>query len=420
MMTYDCIIIGGGASGVISALSVRKHHPQAKILLLERQFQLLRKVQASGNGRCNLSNRNLKSENYFSVDSSDSFKQRFLQTAFNQFSFTSTKRFFLDLGIPLRIDEEGRAYPHSEQSAAVVLTLSKALVSSKIEVLLQAEVEKIDYHDNSFELSVVPNKTVKEKKSFEFLTKAKKIKCNKLILACGSKAAKNLGGSHIGYNLINNLAEISTLTPALVPLKLSTDINLKVLAGERFKGQARLFRDSTEIASSSGEFLFSKTGLSGIAGMELARFIPEKFSSADQYYVKLDFAPEYTQPELETILTERKINLQEANLNQLAIGLVKQKTATFLAESAESILQLSVLLKELRIDLLGTNGFENAQVVAGGVKLSQIYSPSFALKSNPAIYICGELMDLDGKTGGFNLQWAWTSGYLAGKLSEAF
>lgn len=419
-MKYDCIVIGGGASGVMAALSVRRHYPDFKILILEKEFQLLRKVEASGNGRCNLSNRNIKSENYFSLQAGKSAKQKFLQTAFNTFSYPDTVTFFGSLGIPLRLDQSGRAYPYSEQASSVVLTLNQALVESKVEVLLQAEVVRIKSINTLLELTVEPCKTVKQKRYFSYLTSAKTYQCKKLIVACGSKAAQNLGGTDSGYQLLEEYATISELRPALVPLNLIMDEKAQLLTGQRFKGSAKLLFNNTLLAQSSGEFLFVAGGLSGIAAMELARFLPQDDQADQDIKVELDFVPDYQLSEMENFLFNRRKILAEHNNDFSAVGIVKEKISDYLVQRAGTSKNFTYLMKATSFKINGTKGFPAAQITAGGVCLSQIRMPSLALKSQPNIYICGELIDIDGKTGGFNLQWAWTSGYIAGQLRDPF
>ena len=419
-MKYDCIVIGGGASGVMAALSVRRHHPDFKILLLEKEFQLLRKVEASGNGRCNLSNRNIKSENYFSLQAGKPAKQKFLQTAFNIFSYPDTVNFFSGLGIPLRLDQCDRAYPYSEQASSVALTLIQALVKSKVDVLLQAKVVRIKSIDTLLELAVEPFKTVKQKRYFTYLTSAKTYQCKKLIVACGSKAARNLGGTDSGYQLLEEYVAISELRPGLVPLNLIMDEKAQLLAGQRFKGSAKLLFKNTILAQSSGEFLFVDGGLSGIAAMELARFLPQGDQANQVLNVELDFVPDYKISELEEFLFNRRQILADQNNDFSAVGIVKEKISDYLVQRAGTSKSLTHLMKATSFQVSGSRGFSAAQITAGGVCLSQIRIPSLALKSQPNIYICGELIDIDGKTGGFNLQWAWTSGFIAGQLRDPF
>ncbi|NLM20017.1 MAG: aminoacetone oxidase family FAD-binding enzyme [Clostridiaceae bacterium] len=419
-MKYDCIVIGGGASGVMAALSVCRHYPNCKILILEKEFQLLRKVEASGNGRCNLSNRNIKSENYYSLQAGKSAKQKFLQTAFNIFSYADTIEFFGGLGVPLRFDHSGRAYPYSEQASSVVLTLTQALIKSKIEVLLQAEVVQIKSIDKSLELTVEPYKTVKQKRHFAYLNSAQTFQCKKLIVACGSKAARNLGGTDSGYQLLEDYAAISELRPGLVPLNLIMDEKAQSLAGQRFKGSARLLFKNKVLTQNSGEFLFVAGGLSGIAAMELARFLPQDNQANQETIVELDFVPDYQLSEMEDFLFNRRKILAGQNNDFSAVGIVKEKISDYLVQRAGTIKNLAPLMKSTSFKVDGSKGFPAAQITAGGVCLSQIWMPSLALKSQPNIYVCGELIDIDGKTGGFNLQWAWTSGFIAGQLRDSF
>ena len=429
MNYYDIVVVGAGASGVMAAISVKLHHPEKKVLLLDRQDKILSKVRASGNGRCNLSNKNLFPSNFYSIQSSEKQKNKFVQTSINQFNFQDTKDFFSDLGLFLRIDEEGRAYPYAEQAELVIDFLSAYLDQLKVKVLLNSDLDEIKMIEEN------PIKTDQDKRiNFKLhlqkrLPKSQKNKnlkskfdqanivCEKLILACGSSAAKKLGGSHAGYELLHQLnVKITDLRPALVPLILAKEEKLKTLKGQRFKGQAILYKNQKLIFKTAGEFLFTEKGLSGIAAMEIARYI-EKNS---KYHITIDFIPDLNEQELKEFILRQSEKIKEKDFSSLAKGFVRKNIAEYIAENTNSYQELIENLKALKFEVIGTLSAEKAQIMAGGVILEQIDFPSFSLKKNPNIYICGELLDIDGKTGGFNLQWAWTSGYLAGQLKSAY
>ena len=421
MSCFDLIIAGAGASGLMAALSARRKFPQAKILLLERQDRPLRKVKAAGNGRCNLSNKDLSGSHYFSVATSPKQKDKIIKTVFNCFSSADTVKFFNDLGLFLRTDQAGRLYPYGEQGDLVVACLLRALAKAEIDLLTGLSLTAIDRQDNFLELTLLSGNSSLQSRS-ETGSLQKKMRTKNLILACGSTAGGGLGATDLGYRLSENLGlEVSRLQPALVPLVLSDKDIVKSLSGQRFKGQASLYRDRQFVATSQGEFLFNKQGLSGIAGMELGRFVQDP--DRHRYNLTIDFVPDLSQDDLVDYLTglwAGSGTVGRSDLKSLAEAFVKEKIASELASRSGSIAKLASLLKALKLDLENSMGSDQAQVMAGGVCLHQVHLPEFCLKPDPRIYLTGELLDIDGQSGGYNLQWAWSSGFLAGLLSKPY
>lgn len=410
-MANKVVIIGGGASGVMAALSVARESSN-RVFLLERQDKLLRKVRVAGNGRCNISNVHLSDEFYFSVASSEKQKAKILSTVLHQFSVQDSLRFFQELGLFFREDDAGRVYPYAEQSDVFVDLLEEAVVRSGVTICLNAEVKGLWAEADRIKINVDQLSTAASTdRHLEHLI----MDCDDLILACGSQASSNLGGSHSGYDLLRQLdVEISDLYPALVPLILKeSKTQRKVLSGQRFKGTGTLIRDGQVIFVSKGEFLFTEQGLSGIAAMELARFIQNP--AAHKYEVALDFIPDLSFEELVEFRSNYKLKSMS-----LAEAFVKKQIALYLTKHNKKDQDMARLLKDCRFGIEGTAGSVKAQVMAGGALLNQIHFPQFCLKKNPHVYLCGELLDIDGATGGFNLQWAWSSGYLAGRGNKPY
>ncbi len=407
-MYFDLIIVGGGASGIIAALSAKQQYPAKNIAILEKQSLLLRKVRASGNGRCNISNAHITPQAYFSVGSSEKVKNRLLKTAFSEFSASETKDLCTSLGIYLREDEAGRIYPYAEQAEIVVDALIKALEYQKINILTEYCVQKIAVQEDD----LIKIQVEHTGQMFEFT-------CRNLILACGSYAASPLGGTKLGYDLLKQLQ--ITVTPlycALAPLTLKYYKERKILAGQRFKGRASLLKNKQLIQQTEGEFLFTKEGISGIAAMELARFVENP--QTDHYQLRIDFVPELSEQEIKILLDKISLERGQNLCRRIPFMFVKKVIALYLQKKAKDIKQMIHLLKDCPFEILDVFPAEKAQVIAGGALLDEIYFPEMALKSNPNIYICGELLDVDGRTGGFNLQWAITSGFLAGKLKRRY
>lgn len=391
-------IIGAGASGMAAALAAAEN-PDVEVLVLERQSRVGRKLLATGNGRCNLTNLHALEGGYHG-ESPD-----FSQAALTRFSPEETLAWFRSLGLYTVAEPSGRVYPYSDQANSVVDVLRLAMDKPNITLVTGFTVEKIRREPEGFTLSS------REDSYF----------CHKVIVACGGLAGSKLGGTMSGYQLLGKLGHRSTrLRPALVQIKCGWG-GVVGLKGVRANCHAKILRDDHVFAQSTGELQFTEMGLSGPVIFEISRDVC--FGKGD-WKARLDFLPEMSQEELEEMLLER----QQRNfpMEELLTGILHNRLGRVLTKAAgiggrqageltrEEIAQVCRTVKDFDIPLTEPLGMDSAQVTAGGV-LTENFDPQ-TLESClvPGLYACGEVLDVDGDCGGYNLQWAWSSGRTAG------
>ncbi len=391
-------IIGGGASGMAAALAAAENE-KAQVLLFERQARLGRKLLATGNGRCNLSNLDAGPDFYYGED------LHFTESAFQQYDVENTLRWFENMGLLTVAEPSGRVYPYSDQANSVVDVLRFALQKPNIQVLTGFEVTKVRNNNPGF--------TVENgEEAFD---------CDKLIVACGGLAGTKLGGSLSGYKLLQSLGHHCTkLRPTLVQLKSDWEA-LPSLKGVRANCNARIFRDHQLHSESTGEIQFTEHGLSGPVIFEISRDV---CFQKGRWVCVLDLLPDVDQPLLPMLQKKRQTNLPAEELltgilhNRLGRVIVKQAgIASYapisqledweLEEVCERVFGLEVLLTE-------PMGMDSAQVTAGGMVTAEFDPKTMESRLVPGLYACGEVLDVDGDCGGFNLQWAWSSGRCAG------
>lgn len=391
-------IIGAGASGMAAALAAAEN-PDVEVLVLERQSRVGRKLLATGNGRCNLTNLHALEGGYHG-ESPD-----FSQAALTRFSPEETLAWFRSLGLYTVAEPSGRVYPYSDQANSVVDVLRLAMDKPNITLVTGFTVEKIRREPEGFTLSS------REDSYF----------CHKVIVACGGLAGSKLGGTMSGYQLLGKLGHRSTrLRPALVQIKCGWG-GVVGLKGVRANCHVKILRDEALFAQSTGELQFTEMGLSGPVIFEISRDVC--FGKGD-WRARLDFLPEMSQEELEEMLLER----QQRNfpMEELLTGILHNRLGRVLTKAAgiggrqageltrEEIAQVCRTVKDFDIPLTEPLGMDSAQVTAGGV-LTENFDPQ-TLESClvPGLYACGEVLDVDGDCGGYNLQWAWSSGRTAG------
>ena len=391
-------IIGAGASGMAAALAAAEN-PEVEVLVLERQSRVGRKLLATGNGRCNLTNLHALEGGYHG-ESPD-----FSQAALTRFSPVETLAWFCSLGLYTVAEPSGRVYPYSDQANSVVDVLRLAMDKPNITLVTGFTVEKIRREPEGFTLSS------REDSYF----------CHKVIVACGGLAGSKLGGTMSGYQLLGKLGHRSTrLRPALVQIKCGWG-GVVGLKGVRANCHVKILRDEALFAQSTGELQFTEMGLSGPVIFEISRDVC--FGKGD-WKARLDFLPEMSQEELEEMLLERK--QRNFPMEELLTGILHNRLGRVLTKAAgiggrqageltrEEIAQVCRTVKDFDIPLTEPLGMDSAQVTAGGV-LTENFDPQ-TLESClvPGLYACGEVLDVDGDCGGYNLQWAWSSGRTAG------
>lgn len=395
-------IIGGGASGMMAAITAAEHG--AEVWIYEIKDRLGKKILATGNGKCNYTNLFQEDSCYRGTDMS------FSKAARRQFTVENTLDFFKSIGIEPKI-KNGYVYPNSEQAASVADALAMELRAKGVKVI----------YGQVF--------SVKESAGCFFVkTEHGQNEFDKVILCCGSPAGLKNPKEFSGYKLAEGFGHhITDLSPALVQLRCKEKW-FKTISGVRCEGVVTLLENNKEIAKEKGELLFAEYGLSGIPVFQISRFAGAALNRGSKVTCKVDLLPGYTNEELETLLLKRFATLKNRTAEELLVGLHNHKVNYILlkelgidpvadskkAYHPEVFSKLSALYKVLTCQVTELNPFSNAQVCAGGVDTSEINDNTLESKLVKGLYFAGELVDVDGTCGGYNLQWAWSSGHVAG------
>ena len=392
-------IIGGGAAGMAAALAASEYDTQ--VVLMERQARLGKKLSATGNGRCNLSNLHASSGGYNGDDPA------FSQYAISRFSPEETLEWFSDLGLYTVAEPSGRVYPYSDQANSVVDVLRFALDRPNIQVLTDFEVLKIK----------------KEGERFTVTSKDQTLEFDKLIIACGGLAGTKLGGTMAGYKFLRGFGHKCTkLRPALVQVKTSWP-GVSALKGVRANCRATILCNGKLHRESVGEIQFTEFGLSGPVMFEISR---DACQGGGEWECRLDFLPDLPAGKLmRPLMARRNSTLCAEDLftgilhNRLGRVLIKEAgIRANLPVSAlydDQLKELISLTKGFTVRLSEPLGMDAAQVTAGGIVTNEFDPTTMESKLVPGLYACGEVLDVDGDCGGYNLQWAWSSGRLAGE-----
>ena len=392
-------IIGGGASGMTAALAAAEN-ANAQVVLLERQARVGRKLQATGNGRCNLTNLHAARRGYHGGT------PEFAREAISVFPPEETLAWFRSLGLYTVAEPSGRVYPYSDQANSVVDVLRFAMEKPNITVKTGFEVGKIRKSGSGFSVE----------------GEMETLFCDRLIVACGGLAGTKLGGSMAGYKLPGKLGHHATrLRPALVQIKSGWG-GVAGLKGVRANCRARIFHDGKLWSESEGELQFTEYGLSGPVIFEISRDVCQE---KGEWICRLDFLPGMDTDILAAELRRRKNTALP--VEELLTGILHNRLGRMLAKAAglrsnQPIAQLSegeihavaAAAKGFEVPLTEPLGMDSAQVTAGGIVTNEFDPKTMESKLVPGLYACGEVLDVDGDCGGYNLQWAWSSGRLAG------
>lgn len=402
-MKNRIIVIGGGAAGMMAALSAKENG--GDVLILERNNRVGKKILATGNGRCNYTNINLTIDNYHG-------DRDFVNSAISQFNVEKTIDYFERLGITPAIEDNGKVFPLSFQSSAVLDVLRYKMEEEAIEIITDAHVSDI-----------------KKNKNFLVSLKDKSIyQGDKVIIATGGMALPSSGSDGTGYSLCKKLGHsVVDIFPGLVQLKLQSEF-LKALDGVKFIGVAGIYIDGKLILEDSGDILFTSYGISGPPILQLSRTALGYLNKGKQVNLKVSIIITKTVVELREYLIDRFNNMPNRIVELSLIGLInKRLIIPILKEinidknkkvselSLDEINKLANILIAWEFTVTGSQSWGNAQVTAGGINTNEIKKDTMESKLVDGVYIVGELLDIDGDCGGFNLQWAWSSGYIAGK-----
>lgn len=410
---YDVIVIGGGPAGMIAAGKAGENG--ARVLLLEKNEQLGRKLLLTGNGRCNITHAEFDNSE---LVKSLGKKGKFLFSALNAFGPAKVMEFFATLSVPVKIEKSGKVFPVSDKASDVLQALEEYLKKNGVEVLKRANVSGFEMEKND-----------NEKKIKGVISNGKTIRADKFILATGGRSYPVTGSTGDGYIWARAFGHTITIPqPSLVPLKIREDW-IKELQGVSLKDVkiSLTQNDNKKIENQIGDLIFTHFGVSGPAILNLSRTLAELEKSDDHFFLSIDLKPEMDKKELDTVIQEYFARNVNKNINNCLSEFVSQKLAKTILQltgipaekkiniiTKEERLCIINLIKEMRLTIAGNTGFAQAMVTRGGVNLKEVDSRNMQSKIIANLFLAGEVLDLDGPTGGYNLQIAWSTGYAAG------
>ena len=385
--TYKVAIIGGGASGIISAIELSTKLGGENVAILERFDRIGKKILVTGASQGNLTNKNLSIENYYGEDAT------FAKNVLDSFDNVSLEKYLKGCGIYLTEKEDGKKYPLSYQASSVL-------------DLFRIRLENLGTNI----LTGFFARGIKKVKDLFYITSenGEEIVAEKVILACGGMASKHLGTDGNGYDLAKSFSHTTTkLYPSLVQLK--TDLNkIRGLKGLKSQVVVRAYDGNKMLKENRGEILFTEYGVSGSAVFQVSGHM----AKAKEGYLEIEFLPELTSSQIKEILTERKNAMPYLKNEDLLTGLINKQIGRAVLKSCTgtSIEQIVKELKAFKIKIIGTLGFNYAQVTKGGISTKEIDDKTLESKKVKGLYFAGEIIDIDGDCGGYNLQWAFSSG----------
>ena len=383
-------IIGAGASGLFSSIVLASKG--FDVTIYEKSNKVGKKLLATGNGRCNITNQNIQLENFYS-NSQISLIHENIQA----FNFIKCKEFFNEIGIEFKLGQNGRMYPLSLTSSTVVDVLQYEALKSGVKIELNSEITDIKYINNKFNLNKI-------------------LSFDKLIIASGSIAMPKLGSSESGYIFAKKFGhKIVEPVASLVQL-VSDNKHLEVVSGVKIDAL---------IDGKRGDFLFTKYGVSGSLILDISRDISKKLQKNKSIKMSVDTMPDFTYNELINLLEKRMITLKEKEITIWLDGIMNKKLAKYIilnsnipnhVKYAKFLTQKDIksivrTIKNLEFNIIDTKGFETCEVCAGGVVLSEIDLKTMESKYQKDLFFIGEVLDVDGDCGGYNLHWAWSSAY---------
>ena len=397
------LVVGGGAAGLMAAIAAAEQG--AKVTLLEKNKQVGKKILVTGNGRCNLTNRDQSLSHYRSAEPA------FVEQVLVRVCMQDTLKKFTEFGIFTK-NRNGYLYPYSDQAASVAEVLRLEAERRGIKLALNTEAQAI----------------VREENGFRVRTEGWSYPAAAVILTAGSKAAPETGSDGSGYALARNLGHrILKPLPALVQLRCKEKFYEK-LAGVRMDAKVELYTEEKLLASDQGEVQFTKNGISGIPVFQVSRYAVRALDAGEDVRAVLNLMPLFDEGQFLLFLKKRAEQNPYKTGEQFLTGLFPTKMAVCMLERSglgksrkkagewteEQLAKLAHTVTCFETEITGSGDFTQAQVCSGGVDVSEVNPATMESRNVPGLYLAGEILDVDGACGGYNLQWAWSSGWLAG------
>jgi predicted Rossmann fold flavoprotein len=395
------IIIGAGAAGLCAAITAAR--AGQSVTLLEQNNKAGKKILVSGNGKCNIDNK------YISINRFHGQNPDFIEEVLENYDFGAVEKFFTSIGLELIEGKEGKIFPMSLQASSVVELLAYEAVRLRVQIVFDCVVTSIDKNTDTF--------TVETSQG----TKTAK----KLLLASGSPAAPQLGGSNSGYAFATKMGHsLIPRHPSLVQL-CSEESWVKTCTGVKVAGIAQLYANGEYITEKKGDLLFTNYGISGLAILDLSREVSTRLANYDYCELNLDLMPDYSKEKLTNLLMQRIQSESVKPIDLWLQGIINKKLIHIILEQskcrakAESDLNRKEInklvhsIKKLKLSISDTKGFKGAEVSTGGINTMEVNPQTMESKLVKNLFFAGEILDVDGDRGGFNFHFAWVTGMRA-------
>jgi len=397
-------VVGGGAAGMMAAITAARQG--ARVTLLERQDRVGKKILATGNGRCNMTNVNCSVENFHGAD------LYFVRMVLNQFPVKKALEFFNALGVCTRVEDEGRVFPLTGQASTVLDVLRFETERLGVAIRVQTNIESINRQGYSFILRWPEGEE----------------QADRVVVTTGGKAAPYLGGNESGIEVLKKMGHtIAPIFPALVPLKVNPHFGSK-LKGVKVIARAILVLSDKPAFKEEGEILFTEYGLSGPPILQLSRLANHARLEHQPVSLALDLFPFWSAEQLLSNLDQRFSFWPEAALDDALVGLIHKRLIPIILHDAqiaeahkpvsqvaqEERIRIATVLKNWTFEIIGSLSWKEAQVMAGGICTRDFSAQTLESHLVKGLFAAGEVLDVTGDSGGFNLQWAWSSGYVSG------
>jgi len=402
---FDVIVVGGGASGMVTAIvSARRGK---KVLVLEKNNKLGKKLLATGNGKCNITNQRPTLERFYSQN------PKFIAQVFEGYNYQTIKQFFKSIGLELIEAKEGKVFPMSLQASSVVELLRAECEQLGVKILLDTEVESIKKWEQGY--------GIEHSKGSE--------QASSIVMATGHLSAPQLGGVDKGITFAQKMGHrIIKSFPTLVQLT-SPMKNLERMAGVKVESRVSLKRKNQQDIQKQGDVLFTSYGISGLAILDISRFVMEELIHSPTVTLEIDLMPKMSKEQLFSLMKKSLVKKSSKPLELWMQGFINKKLIPAILEPLklqnETVGSISSNIKELEkiVDKIktfnftvnGSRGYKGAEVATGGVDTKEVYPKTMESKKHKGLYFTGEVLDVDGDRGGFNLYFAWVGGLRAGE-----